>query len=411
MPTDTTNPPVEAPATSGATTTETNTAPASKDGGFISNALSALKTAQEGRTAEDTPPVPEEKSAPAAPEAASPSDGAVQTKEQASTPDEDDVKADADIKRETANMTAAHRAAFTKLRYEARDLKRQLKAALDQKESAVSTEGKAEASEEVARLRAEYDALKEKLGTYEKEVYTSRLEATEVFQNEVSQPRQSVAESISAIAQRYDALDQDAVISAVRSGDPERVSRVTADMSEFDRYRFYNLVDQYQAINQREEQLRANSKENLEKIYRDQREKEEAKKAEERSQWESSLDKVWKQLEEEFPVLAAVEGDDDWNSKVQQVKAFAAPDRFDGLTVSERAEALYRAAAFPVLAAELEAAVEELKSAQEKLSKYEGATPGVSNSGPNEPPSGPAFAGEGSFIENALSSLKKAGYR
>jgi hypothetical protein len=114
-------------------------------------------------------------------------------------------------------------------------------------------------------------------------------------------------------------------------------------------------------------------------------------------------------LEDDFPVLAPVDGDTDWNQKLDTIKSFATPDRFEKLTVRERAEALHRAAAFPVLVTELEAALDELKSAQEKLSKYESATPGLESSGRSVDP-GSDFEG-GDFISGALSMLRKAGAR
>lgn len=401
--------PVSAPAeattvVSSASGSEVNKPAA--EGTFISNALSALKEVAEPKT-EETPPAPAKAAAPA-----------VKTEEKTTTQaaepavdDEEAVRAEADIKRETANMTAAHRAAFTKLRYEARDLKRQLKAAQTQKEEATTTEGKAEANEEVVRLKSEYEALKSKVETYEKEAYTTRLESTELFQKEVIEPRQTTATAISQIAGRYADLDRDAVISAVRSGDPEKVSRITADMSEFDRYRFYSLVEKYQRIGHREQELRDDSKGNLERYAREVREKEEARRGEEKSLWEKAVVDTWSQLEEEFPVLGFVDGDDDWNEKIEAVKGFAAPDRFEKLTVRERAEALYRAAAFPVLAAELENAMEELKAAQEKLSKYAGATPGLSVGGGGESSGAALSSGEGAFVENALAALRKVGSR
>jgi hypothetical protein len=424
MPTQTTepNPTPAAPAegttivsaTSGAEST------AKSGGSFIESALSALKATassdSEPKAPEGTAPASSSPTSPAPASAETTAKTEGQTQAQAQAPasenDEEGTKAEADIKRETANMTAAHRAAFTKLRYEARDLKRQLKAAQTQKEEATTTEGKAEANEEVVRLKAEYDALKSKVESYEKEAYTTRLETTELYQKEIAEPRQSTATSISQIADRYSDLDKDAVISAVRSGDPEKVSRVTADMSEYDRYRFYNLVEKYHQINAREDELKADSKSNLERYTRELREKDEARRGEEKSQWEKAVGETWQQLEEDFPVLSPVEGDDDWNQKLSAVKNFASPDRYEKLTVRERAEALYRAAAFPVLAAELESAVEELKAAQEKLSKYAGATPGLSASGSSESASlGGTATGEGAFVENALAALRKVGSR
>lgn len=394
MPTETPAAPVAAPAAPTPETPTTALESSNSGGSFISNALAALSGGEETQSSPPTSQTP----AQDAPASRSPE-----------TRDEEDSKAEADIRRETANMPAPQRAAFTKLRYEARDLKRQLKAAAEEKQAAQTPAENVEANAELERLRSDYESMKSKVADFEKEAYVTRLEATEVFQKEITQPRDSVATAISDIAKRYADIDQDAVVAAVRSGDPDRVSRVTADMSEFDRFRFYQHVEKYHEINARESGLRENSKESLENIYRGQREQQQARAADERGQWEKSISDVWKQLEDDFPVLANVDGDEDWNKKMETVRSFATPDRFNKLTVRERAEALHRAAAFPVLVTELEAALEELKSSQDKLSKYDSATPGVSSSGRDS--GGTMGFGNGSFMENALSEIRRAGSR
>lgn len=384
-----------------------------KSGSFVANALKQLsdlpdpaKPAPAPEPAKETPKVEVQ---PPEPAKETPKSEHVPKKDESAADPDEDARAEADIQRETKSMSQAHKAAFTKLRYEARDLKRQLKAATAAKEEATTPAETAVANEEITRIKAEYEAMKAKVENYEKEAFTTRLEATEVFQKEVIAPRQETAEAIAGIAERYKELDQDAVIAAVRSGDPERVSRVTADMSEYDRFSFYELVKGYQRTIKRESEMRENSKDTVERVYREQREREEAKRAEEKSQWEKSTSEVWAQLEEDFPVLSPVDGDEDWNSALEGVKTFATPDRFEKLTVRERVEALHRAAAFPVLVSELETVVGQLKEAQEKLSKYESATPGLGSDPTGASPDG--IVKGGSFIENALNSLRKAGAR
>ena len=394
MPNETTAAPEAAPVaapTETATSTPSESSPSG--GSFISNALSALS---------DKSSEPSSESAPA-------KDSPSPDSQNLNGPDEEDARADADIKRETANMPASQRAAFTKLRYEARDLKRQLKAASENKDAAQTPSENTEANVELERIRGEYETMKARVADYEKDAYVTRLESTDTFQKEVVQPRESVATSISDIAKRYSDIDQDAVVAAVRSGDPDRISRVTADMSEFDRYRFYQHVEKYHEINAKEDNLRANSKESLENIYRSQREQQQAKAADDRGQWEKAIGDVWSKLENDFPILGKVEGDEDWNKKMETVRGFASPERFDKLTVRERAEALHRAAAFPVLVSEFEAVLEELKATQDKISKYEGATPGVSSNN-RDSGSGMGF-GNGGFLESALSDIRRLGAR
>jgi len=409
-PTSPTPTPSEAPAQQDAAPASSETS--NKGSSFIQSALTALSKAGVTEEAPHSEPEPDKQPPPAVQE-----EKAAETNTPTSVDsEEDDAKAEADIKRETANMSASHKAAFTKLRYEARDLKRQLKAAQAEREKIQSQTPEKDATsqnEEIERIKSEYEALKTKVSEYEKEAYTTRLETTELYQNEIARPRQQIAETVSDIAKRYPDIDEEAVISAVRTADAERVSRVTADMSEFDRFRFYKQVEEYHRLNSREGELRNNSKAELERIYREQREKEESKKSEENGQWQKALKDTWEQLTEDFPVLAPVDNDDDWNAKLDGVKSFASPERYQSLTVRERAEALYRAAAFPVLVAELEAVMDDLKTTQAKLSKYDGASPSVSGdaSGSVSDSESSGTIANGSFVESAMQALRKAGAR
>lgn len=426
-PTTTTSAPAEAPkaaavetkaptSASSASPTSQETAPSSSDSSkssakaaksssFIKSALSALQGDKEPEATPEPLSVSDDKAS--TPQTEQPS-ATSETKTASSINDEDDAKAEADIKRETANMSASHRAAFTKLRYEARDLKRQLKAATEAKEQASGETQKAEANVELERVKAEYEAMKARVGEFEKESFASRVEMSQKFKKEVEEPKNAVASAVSEIAKRYADIDPESIILAVRYGDTERVSRITADMSEFDRFRFYGLVDQYQQISRAEESLRANAREVIEQQARQQREREELAESERKSAWESAVPSAWAKIEEDFPVLSPVDGDEDWNGKLETVKSFAKPGRFEALTVREQAEALYRAAAFPVLVAELETTVEELKAAQERLSKFDGATPEVQS---DSSPSSSGSLSSGNFMEGALSALRKAGAR
>ena len=374
---------------------------------FVANALKALAPHQTGAPAAEPAAKPAEPAAPAAAPAEPAAPAAAPAEPAAPDHDGEDAAAAADIARETSNMPAAQKAAFTKLRYKLRDTNRQLKAAAEAQAAAGgAAAAPVEVTAEVERLKAELDSKTAKLGEFEKEVFATRLELTDEFRQQVTLPREVVATEISAIARRYEGVDQDAVIAAVQTGDPERVSRVTADMNDFDRHSFYDLTRRYHGINNVENGLRSNSKEALERISLERRTRSEAQSSAEKADWDKSLGTTWEQLVETFPVLEPIEGDPDWNGKLDTIKAFAAPDRFTKLTTKERAETLYRAAAFPVLTGELEVAMEQLKEAQDKLSKYEAASPGVGSAGAS---GGDATVIEGGFVANALAQLRRIG--
>jgi hypothetical protein len=340
--------------------------------------LKQLAPLQGGAPASEAAPAePKPESSAEPPKAESPA-----AEKPGATEDDEGRKAEEDIKRETAQMPAPQKAAFTKLRYELRDKNRQLKAALEaQKQQGGEKTADPEINAEIERLRAENEANKQRLSQFDSEFFAARVELTDEFKAQVSQPRAEVAKSIGEISERYSGVSPESVVRAVQSGSPEEVARVTADMAEFDRYKFYQLVDAYQKINQTEQSLRANAKETLERIETERRSKAEAQTAKEREEWKASLDSTWEKLVEDFPVLAPIDGADDWNQQVEKVKAFASPDRFSKLTTSEKAQSLYRAAAFPVLVSELDNARASLKELQTKLSKYEGASPSVETTG------------------------------
>jgi hypothetical protein len=366
------SPTPEAPASTPATEAPAST----KDSGdFVSEALKQLSPHQEGAPApakEEAPaPTPAKEEAPAAP---------------TNTEDEEGKRAEEDVKRETASMPPQQKAAFTKLRYELRDKNRQLKAAMEaQQDQGGEKTADPELTAEVERLRSENAKAQERLAQFDEEFFATRVELTDEFRSRVIGPRDEVAKAIGEISDRYEGYAPEEVVTAVRSADPRQVAKVTADMNEFDRYRFYQLVDRYQDITKTERAMRADAKGTLERLETDRRSKTEAQTAKEREEWKGALDRTWEKLTEDFPVLAPIEGADDWNQQIEKVKNFAAPDRFGKLTTQEKAETLYRAAAFPALVAELEAARSSLEEAQGKLGKFQGATPSVATAGGSDP--------------------------
>jgi hypothetical protein len=402
MATETTATVTETPVVSAPDTTTTDTTP-NTDSGFVTEALKMLSPHQEGATAQPQTPTVE---SPKTEDTPVVDPTATTTK----TDDEEGVKAEEDIKRETAQMPAPQKAAFTKLRYELRDKNRQLKAATEaQQQQGGEKVADPELTAEVERLRAENEATKQRLSQFDGEFLANRVELTDEFKSQVSVPRDEIAKNIGEIADRYTGYAPEDVVRAVQTADPAQVAKVTAEMNEFDRYRFYQLVDKYQGVAQIEKTLRANAKETLDRIETERRSKTEAQTVKEREEWKGALDRTWEKLTEDFPVLAPIEGADEWNTQIAKVKEFASPDRFGKLTVSEKAQTLYRAAAFPALVAELEAARASLNDTQGKLTKYEGATPSVDTAGGSSASELGTPGADTDIVSAMAAMLKKSG--
>ena len=287
-----------------------------------------------------------------------------------------DSKVESDIKKATASMSAAHKAAFTNLRYSERDHKRKLAAAekelAELRAQGAPTQETSEASVEVETLRKELEAAKAKLSGYDEVVKVSHLEATDEYATRIEAPRKAIAEEVESLSEAWK-LDPAAVISAFRSNSSEEITALTADMNEFDRHRFYDLVKGFRAIGAEEARMRQNASAELDRISKTRREQAESVSRASQQEWEKAAPEVWDTLADEFPAIAPIDGDADWNKTVEGVREFAKPDRFNALTTREKVETLYRAAAFPVLKTEFEAMQAELARAKSELDKYEKA--------------------------------------
>jgi hypothetical protein len=351
-------------------------------------------------TQEDPAPDKKEGSAPATED---PSKGADDV--------DPDAKVEGDIKKATAGMSAAHKAAFTNLRYSERDFKRKLAAAEKElaalKETAAKPADTAAASEDVTRLQSELESTRAKLAEYEGEIKVSRIEATDEFKSRIEAPKKAIGAEAEKLATKYKLADK-AVLDAFHSGDSEAVAAVTADMNEYDRYRFYDLVSKFEALTVEETRMREHAGEELERISRARREEQEVTQRSKKEEWDKTAPAAWEELLEDFPALAPVDGDAEWNKSVESVREFATPSRYGSLTTREQVEVLHRAAAFPVLKAEFETIRQELVKAQAELSKYEGASPDVRGGGDESP----ADTGEDTDIplsQRLAARLRKAG--
>ena len=299
--------------------------------------------------------------------------------------DEEGKRAEEDIRRETTQMSPAQKQAFTKLRYELRDKNRQLSRAQtdagaikDDPNSLLTPNPEvAKVVTELEQLKQEKQQLESRLEKFDTEFLASRVELTKEYESAVVVPRGQLAEKIGELTSKYDGINTDLIVEAVRSGNPKSIELASAEMSDFDRYKFYQLAESYQEVVSVERQMRENARGTLTKIERTRAEAEASSKKSETEAWEQAKPKAWDKLVETFPVLAPIDGEDSWNNAVGTIKEFASPTRFSEMGVNERAEVLYRAAAFPVLIAELEAARKEAASAKTSVAKFQGASPSL----------------------------------
>jgi len=315
------------------------------------------------------------------------------SKQEEESPEEaEEIKRELDDK--TKGMSPAHKAAFTNLRYEARDFKRHLKQAQAELEALKA------AGEPTGEARAELDALQktnaelqERLATFESDRTMTRLEHTSEFRQKVAEPRTEAANEAEALAKKYNIPVAD-MVKALDFRDAElrdeAVERVVSEMGERDKYRFFSVADRIEKTDQVEIEMRWKGAEELSRIERDEKARASMTEKQARESWDKATEKVWDSFVDDYPILQPIEGDEEWNDYIGKIRSYAKEDQASRLPVADRVELHYRAAAFPVLASEVEAMAKEIEALKKELSGFKGSEPGLPGG------SGEAGAGNGS---------------
>ncbi len=118
------------------------------------------------------------------------------------------------------------------------------------------------APDEVKQLRETVDA-------YERELQIARVEATKEFKDAVAVPRERINEQLANFAKKYEFREADARV-AFAEADSEKQTELLVDMAsgmnDRDRFRFYEMAEEWQKVEGIANKVRNNAKLALEKI-------------------------------------------------------------------------------------------------------------------------------------------------
>lgn len=254
------------------------------------------------------------------------------------------------------------------------------------------------APEEVQQLKAQNEA-------YEAELRIARVEATREYKEAVVAPMERVQGSVKAVAEKY-GVESGEILSAFSESDSEkqseRLSDIASGMNDRDRFRLYEMADEWQRVQGTRSKVLANSKLALEKIEQHRAEQEKAFVEQRSQQYAKALEATWADLTERAPLFRPREGDENWNAQIGEMNQFARNINFDQLGDAERAGLAYRAASAPFLFGQLVALFNKHQEVVGTLSKYQEAKPGAGGGTSPAPVSG-GSAGE---YEDFLSAVR-----
>lgn len=231
------------------------------------------------------------------------------------------------------------------------------------------------APDEVKQLRETVDA-------YERELQIARVEATKEFKDAVAVPRERINAQLESFAKKYEFREADARV-AFAEADPEKQTELLVDMAsgmnDRDRFRFYEMAEQWQKVEGIANKVRNNARLALEKIQEHHAEQQKAFVETRQKQYRGALEKIWGDVSEKAPLFRRREGDEVWNAKIGEIEQFATG--LDWNVVAEndtaRAELALRAAASPFLYGMVQQLWAKTAELQKTLGKYQSAKPGA----------------------------------
>jgi uncharacterized protein YbaA (DUF1428 family) len=228
----------------------------------------------------------------------------------------------------------------------------------------------------------EVKALREAVDAYEKELQIARVEATKEFKDAVAVPRDRISKQLEAFAKKYEFREADARV-AFAEADPEKQTELLVDMAsgmnDRDRFRFYEMAEEWQKVEGIANKVRNNAKLALEKIQAHHEEQQKAFIEQRGKQYRNTLEKVWGDVTEKAPIFKRRDGDDAWNSQIGEIEKFATGLNWDYVAENDqaRAELALRAASAPFLFGLVQNLFRKTAELNKTLGKYQSAKPGA----------------------------------
>jgi hypothetical protein len=228
----------------------------------------------------------------------------------------------------------------------------------------------------------EVKALRETVDAYERELQIARVEATKEFKDAVAVPRERINKQLESFAKKYEFREVDARV-AFAEADPEKQTELLVDMAsgmnDRDRFRFYEMAEEWQKVEGIANKVRNNAKLALEKIQAHHEEQQKAFIEQRGKQYRNTLEKVWGDVTEKAPIFKRRDGDDAWNAQIAEVEKFATGLNWDYVAENDqaRAELALRAASAPFLFGLVQNLFRKTAELNKTLGKYQSAKPGA----------------------------------
>jgi hypothetical protein len=312
--------------------------------------------------------------------------------------DDSDAAIAAEIAAKTKDMPAEAKAAFSKLRYEMRDMGRKLKEVEPRASKSAALEAQIAENQkvldelrektaidpvEVAKLKTDLADAKTRDAEREQLMAAIKVESTDAFKNAVIVPTEKIQTQVKMLAKKYELSEATlmAALSDTTDQQSDKLLAASEPMNDIEKSRFYQAAVDLQKIGEDAEVMRSQAKDALAIITAKTVEDTAAKQQVDKTIFEAAHNTNWSKLKTLLPeILTPATGTDEasatWNTAQKDAEVFAKSTDFGALSVETRSEVMQRAAVFPLLAGALqsfEKQLADMKTAHEAdLVKLEG---------------------------------------
>ena len=256
------------------------------------------------------------------------------------------VSDDLDVKA-PENLKPEAQTAWARLTKDLREARSKLKE-LEGKVSEAPTN-----SVEQIDLQNQLNTLKQERDEYENELKFSRLESTKEYKQAVTEPLNSIQQEVSDITKLYEGVDPRNIYAAMVEPDPAKrralLKEATSAFDPVDSLAIRSKAEELQRVFDRREVLTKDVNTVLQMIQAEEQKEATAFQQRMESEVKTAYESEWQNLQKENALLRPIEGNEAWNSTLNNIQQQAMQIENTELDPRAKAKLTFNAAAMPVV--------------------------------------------------------------
>jgi hypothetical protein len=256
------------------------------------------------------------------------------------------VSDDLDVKA-PENLKPEAQTAWARLTKDLREARSKLKE-LEGKVSEAPTN-----SVEQIDLQNQLNTLKQERDEYENELKFSRLESTKEYKQAVTEPLNSIQQEVSDITKLYEGVDPRNIYAAMVEPDPAKrralLKEATSAFDPVDSLAIRSKAEELQRVFDRREVLTKDVNTVLQMIQAEEQKEATAFQQRMESEVKTAYESEWQNLQRENALLRPIEGNEAWNSTLNNIQQQAMQIENTELDPRAKAKLTFNAAAMPVV--------------------------------------------------------------